>query len=116
MAGVFGKNNKQLPTMKIVSVGKTQSSKAVYLVSISVLLKIVTEWKTNRNFYKLGIRTTAKIQKVAFLFIKTLNTLENTVCIRLCFQTLKRLNIPNQGLRSRNTLDRLRGLYFRFFS
>jgi len=51
----FGKNNKLLTTMKIVSVGKIQSLKAVYLASINVLLKIVTEWKMNRNFYKLGI-------------------------------------------------------------
>jgi hypothetical protein len=75
----FGKNNKPLATMKIVSVGKIQSLKAVCLVSTSVLLKIAMGWKTNRNFYKLGIRTTASIQKVAFLSIKTLNTLENTV-------------------------------------
>jgi hypothetical protein len=51
----FGKNNKPLATMKIVSVGKIQSLKAVYLVSTSVLLKIAMGWKTNHNFYKLGI-------------------------------------------------------------
>jgi hypothetical protein len=51
----FGRSNKLLATMKIVSVGKIQSLKAVYLVSTSALLKIVMEWKTNRNFYKLGI-------------------------------------------------------------
>jgi hypothetical protein len=55
VAEAFGKNNKLLATMKIVSVGKIQSSKAVYLASTSALLKIAMEWKTNRNFYKLGI-------------------------------------------------------------
>lgn len=55
MEEVFGRNNKLLATMKIVSVGKIPSLKAVYLASINVLLKIATEWKMNHNFYKLGI-------------------------------------------------------------
>jgi len=38
---------------------------------------------------------------------------KNAVFLRLCFQTLKQLRVLNPYQEYRNTLDRLRGLYFR---